>query len=86
MPTTFEHSKILPTTFDKNPCLYIGTTIQPRFEFVTIICMLTNMPMTVTCQCLMPIPKNALGQDVPTTAAVEMPTNFEHENAFPTTF
>ena len=47
--------------------------------------MLTNMSMTVTCQCLMSIPKNALGQDVPTTY-MQMPTTFEHTKILPTTF
>ena len=37
--------------------------------------MLTEMSMTVTWQCLMPIPKNTLRQDPPTT--FEMPTTFE---------
>jgi len=46
--------------------------------------MLTDMSMTVTCQCLMSIPKNALGQDAPTT--FEMPTTFEHTKNMPTTF
>ena len=36
--------------------------------------MLTNLSMTVTCQCLMPIPKSALGQEVPTY------TTFENAN------
>ena len=48
--------------------------------------MLNNMPMTVTCQCLMSIPKNVLGQDVPAT--IEMPTTctVEHTEIMPTTF
>ena len=66
----------------------MGTCSAHGRPFVRAV--LTDMPMTVTCQCLMSIPKNALGQDLddiniaPTT--FEMPTTFEHTKMLPTTF
>ena len=39
--------------------------------------MLTNMSMTVTCQCLMSIPKSALGLDAPTTSQLGLGAQIE---------
>ena len=46
--------------------------------------MLTDMPMAVTCKCLMSVPKKALGQDAPTTFEMPATLNFEHPKILPT--
>ena len=54
MPTTFEHTKILPTTFDKNPssnvALIGGNSTKPGSSYYALIKAVLSLFQNVFCQ------------------------------------